>query len=223
MIRLMGTRESRRQRGRRSGLFLVARTIRELREARITANVSQPALARELDWSQARLWRMENGKLADAGVVTLSEMAAALGLALSVNLYPAGDPIRDRGQQALGHRFDATLSARWQVTSEALLPGGGHRAWDRLLRLRDVPTHLVGADLETRIRDIQHLVRRTRLRERDGQVDAVLVVLSDTAANRRLVDELRSALGSDYGTRPREILRYLRAGTRLPGSGVVLL
>lgn len=85
------------------------------------------------------------------------------------------------------------------------------------------PPYLVGVDLETRIRDTQALVRRTRGRERDGRVDAVLVVVSDSAVNRRLVDELRRALGGGYLTQPREIARSLRAGERLVGGGVLLL
>ena len=94
----------------------------------------------------------------------------------------------------------------------------------QLLRLKDVtPRHLVGVDIETRIRDIQELVRRTRLRERDGETDAILIVLSDSAVNRRLVDQLRDALGPGYATSPRLILRALRAGERLPGSGVILV
>jgi hypothetical protein len=71
--------------------------------------------------------------------------------------------------------------------------------------------------------DLQAIVRRTRLRERDGQVDHILIVLADTAHNRRLIDDLRAALGPAYATPPRAILRALRAGRQLIGSGVVLL
>jgi hypothetical protein len=85
------------------------------------------------------------------------------------------------------------------------------------------PHYLVGVDIETRIRDVQALTRRTRGRERDGEVDAILIVLSDSATNRRLVGDLREALGDEYKSSPREILAALRAGARLPGSGVVII
>jgi hypothetical protein len=103
------------------------------------------------------------------------------------------------------------------MTSETLLPNlGDLRSWDRLRRLTTSLTrHLVGADLETRIRDVQALVRRTRLRERDGGVDAILIVLSDSATNRSLVDQLREALGPDYRTSPRAILGSLRRARRV--------
>lgn len=111
------------------------------------------------------------------------------------------------------------------MTDETLLPlPGDRRSWDKLLgRSTATPRHLVGVDLETRIRDIQALVRRTRERERDGGVDQILLVLSDSATNRRLVGQLREALGPDYATSPRALLRALRDGSALPGAGIVLL
>lgn len=148
-----------------------------------------------------------------------------LGYEVSVGLHPVGDPVRDKGQLACGRRFNAVLSDRWRVTDETLLPGAGEqRAWDKLLRLLDAtPRHLVGVDIESRVRDVQALVRRTRGRERDGQVDHILVVLADTAHNRRMVHELRTSLGPEYASGPRRIMAALRKGEPLPGSGVVLL
>ena len=74
------------------------------------------------------------------------------------------------------------------------------------------------------MRDIQALVRRTRQRERDGQADAILIVLADSATNRRLVGELRASLGPnyrDFGARG-FMARYAPVNA-LAGSGVVLV
>ena len=181
-------------------------------------------MADELQCSQSTICRIEANELDGVTVSRLSEMASILGLELAMTLHPVGDPIRDKGQQALGSRLDAVLSPQWFGTSEALLPMPGDlRSWDRLLRLRGPEPCLVGVDLETRIRDVQALVRRTRLRERDGGVDHILIVLSDSATNRRLVGELRQALGPAYSTSPRAILAALRAGRPFPGSGVILI
>jgi hypothetical protein len=76
---------------------------------------------------------------------------------------------------------------------------------------------------ESRVWDVQALVRRTRGRERDGNVDHILIVLAYTAHNRRVANELRTLLGPDYPSGQRRILAALRRGERLPGSGVVLL
>ena len=187
--------------------------------------ISQRTMARELGISQPRLWRIEQDDGDEVSITRLCEMASLLGLEPSLTLHPIGDPIRDKGQQAVGKRFDALLSPAWSMTTEALLPlPGDLRSWDRLLRLRGVPDrHLVGVDLESRIRDIQDLVRRTRLRERDGGVDEILIVLSDSATNRRLAAQLREALGPRYATSNRALRTALRLGQPLPGSGVVLL
>jgi transcriptional regulator with XRE-family HTH domain len=221
----VSTKETRLLRGRRRGRLLVARLLGDLRTARQIAGLSQSALARELGLDHSNLWRLEAGRLDDVGVVRLAELASLLGYEISLGLHPIGDPLRDKGQLTCGRRFDAVLSDRWRVTDEALLPGAGeHRAWDKLLRLvGGTPRCLVGADIESRVWDVQAIVRRTRLRERDGQVDHVLIVLADTAHNRRHIDELRQALGPAYATSPRAILRSLRAGRPLPGSGVVLV
>ena len=153
-----------------------------------------------------------------------AEMASVLGLELSVGLHEIGDPIRDKGHQALGKRFDSIPSPKWQNMAEVLLPNvGDRRSWDRVLRLLTTPGQVVGVDLETRIRDIQALVRRTRERERDGGVDEILIVLSSSATNRALVDELRTALGPRYSKSPRGILGDLRIGRPIRGCGVVLI
>jgi transcriptional regulator with XRE-family HTH domain len=205
--------------------MLLARSVSELRQARLTAALSHDQLARELGWSPTAVGRFESGQREDIGIVALSEIASVLGYEVSVGLHPIGDPVRDKGQLACGRRFDAVLSDRWRVTGETLLPGAGEqRAWDKLLRLVvSSPRYLVGADIESRVWDVQAIVRRTRARERDGQVDHILIVLADTAHNRRVADELRGALGKDYATGSRRLLRALRLGERLPGSGVVLI
>jgi transcriptional regulator with XRE-family HTH domain len=216
----VSTRESRRQRGRRRGKALTARALQELRAARVTAGVALSEMAGELGCSPSLLWRIEAEQVS-LTIQRLAEMASILGMELSIGLHPIDDPIRDRGHQALIGRFRALLGAQWRVTAETPLPGiGDRRSWDLLLR---VAAQRVGIEAETRIRDMQSLVRRIRQRERDGGVDAIVLVLSDSAMNRRLVGELREVLGPAYATSPRLLLGALRAGAPLPGSGVVLV
>ena len=148
-------------------------------------------------------------------------MAAGLGLELSAGLHPAGDPIRDKGHQALITRFRAMVGAAWRIAAEVPFPTPGDpRTWDLILR---VAGQIVGVEAETRIRDVQALARRIHQREANGGVTAILVLLADTATNRRLVDQLREALGPSYQTQPRDLLAAFRRGQPLPGSGVVLL
>ena len=166
-----------------------------------------------------RYLRFEGGS--DPSVPELAEAGSVLGLQISAAFHPVGEAIRDTGQQALAGRFRQILAPAWRVTAEVLLPNAGdRRSWDLLLRLAG---QLVGVELETRVRDVQWLTRRIRERERDGGVDYVLVVLSASAHNRRVLPELREALGVEFGTSPRGILGALREGRPIPGSGVILL
>lgn len=218
-------RETRLERGRRRGKLLTTRAIGELRTARNVAGLTHAEVARAIGMDRSIVTRLEHGAFDDLGIVRLSEIASVLGYEVSLGLHPIGDPVRDKGQLACGRRFDALLSDRWRGTDETLLPGTGEqRAWDKLPRLVDAaPRYLVGVDIESRVWDVQAIVRRTRLRERDGQVDHILIVLADTAHNRRIADELRSGLGPDYQTGARSLLGSLRRGERLAGSGVLLV
>jgi hypothetical protein len=204
---------------------LISTVLKELEQKRVEATISQGLLASARGTSQSSMARVLTNQRADIGLIELSEVASVLGMELFVRVYPIGDPVRDKGQLAAGRRFDACLSGRWLVMDEAPVAGpGDERSWDKSLRLKDAqPTHVVGVDIESRVHDIQAIVRRTRLRERDGRADAILIVLSDTAHNRRIVDDLRHSLGESYATPPRVIMRALREGSQLLGSGVVLI
>lgn len=217
----MATRETRLQRGRRLGTQTLRRLINELRDERQLAGLSQRALANQLGISQAELSRLEQFGFSAVPLIRLSEMASVLGLELSASLHRKGDAVRDSGQQAAVKRILECVSPAYVVSREALLPNvGDQRSWDILLRLESL---LVGVEVETRVRDMQALVRRIRERERDGGVDDVLLVLSDTSHNRELVGQLTEALGPRFRTPPKLILAALRAGRPLPGSGVILI
>jgi transcriptional regulator with XRE-family HTH domain len=216
----MATRETKRERGRRRARWLISEALASLRKQRLLLGVSQQSVAKELGCAQSQVWRTESGDVA-VTVQRLAEMASVLGMELGLGVHLLGDPIRDKGQQALIQRFKAVLAPAWQVSHEALLSiSGDGRAWDLLLRLA---RHSVGVECETRIRDIQAIARKIHGRERDDDADRILVVLSDSTTNRRLADQLREALGARYATSPRVILAALRAGQPLPGSGVVLV
>jgi transcriptional regulator with XRE-family HTH domain len=218
----MATRQTRLDRGRRRGRFVAGRLVGELQAARQTLNVSQRTLARELGCAQSEVWRFENLVKADAlSLVRIAEIASLLGLELAASLHPIGDPIRDRGHQALLARFRTRLSPSIRVVAEAPMPlPGDRRSWDMLLRIVD---QLVGLEAETRVRDVQSLTRHVRERERDGGVDELLLVLAESVVNRRLLPQLLDALGPRFSTSPRAVLRALGEGRPIPGSSVLLI
>jgi len=216
----MGTREGPAARGRRRGREISHKLLAEVRNARVGADVSGRAVAARLGWSEARYRRFESGRR-QATIGDMAAVGAVLGLDFTAHFYPSGKPIRDKGHQALIGRFRAILAAAWQVAAEMSLPAAGDsRSWDLGLRL---VSQRVGVEAETAIRDVQRLVRRMRDRERDGGMDAIVLVLADTRSNRSLLPELREALGPEFATSPRAVLRALREGRPVPGSGVILL
>jgi hypothetical protein len=117
--------------------------------------------------------------------------------------------------------FRSVLSDAWRVAAEVPLPTlGDRRSWDLLLRM---PGQLIGIEAETRLRDIQGFVRRVREREREGGANTILIVLAESAHNRRVLPQLLEALGPRYSTSARVLLKALREGKPLAGSGVVLI
>jgi transcriptional regulator with XRE-family HTH domain len=219
----MGTKETRLQRGQRRGQELTRTTLAQLRDARVTLGISQAALAEQIGITQASVSLLEAGKLGEVSLVRLAEIASILGLEPSLTLHPVGPPIRDKGHEALIARFRRQIGTGWKVTRETAFPAEGDpRWWDLLLRLPR-ERYLVGVEAETRIRDLQALVRRMKERARDGGADHVVILLSDTATNRRLIREFRDALGPEFNSSPAAILAALRDPAPLPGSGVILL
>ena len=150
-------------------------------------------------------------------------MLAALGLELSVRAYPAGEPIRDSAHAALLDRLRRRLhpALRWQT--EVPLPDPRERrAWDALVTGRDATgAWRLGVEAETRPRDLQALERRLALKERDGAVDAVLLLLGNTRHNRHLT-RVAPSLVDRLPVPGRRALELLAAGAR-PEAGAVLL
>lgn len=217
----MSVRESRLERGKQLSAEVVRTLLARIKEARLEANLSQAALAKRLGWTQTRYSLFER----NVAPVTLEDTclaAAMLGFKPKFELYRVDEGLRDQGHTRLIARLRALISPLWHVTLEAPFPLlGDLRSWDLLIRL--ATTYRVGVEAETRLRDIQELVRRIRQRELHGGVDAIVIVLSDSGHNRRQVDDLRAALGSDYQTPTDELIDALRAGRSLKGSGVLLL
>jgi len=177
-------------------------------------------MADALGCSPTSYRRLESGEVA-ASLPDFAGAAALVGLELSASFYPAGQPIRDKGHQALIRRIRTVIAPRAAVFAEAPFPGFHDlRSWDLLVRIGD---QRIGIEAETRIRDLQQLVRHMRERVRDGGVDIVVLFLADTRFNRALITELRLALGSNFTGRPKDVIDCLREGRALAGGAVVLI
>jgi hypothetical protein len=83
------------------------------------------------------------------------------------------------------------------------------------------PAVQVGFELESRLLDAQAVTRRAALKQRDAGLACLVLVLSDTAANRRSVAAAGPTLRAAFPLGGRAVLWALRAG-RAPSAGGIL-
>jgi len=192
---------------------------REIHNARLAHGLSQAAVARSARIAQSYVSDVERGRQLAVPLATIARVAAAVGLEVSLRAFPGGQPFRDRAHIRLLERFKAATGSAWRWTSEAPLPiPGDQRAWDRLMRGDGV---VIGVEAETRPTDMQVLQRRLALKKRDGGVDLVILVLSNSEWCRRLVrlNDLQAA----FPVPGRVALDALARGRAPGGDSLVLI
>jgi transcriptional regulator with XRE-family HTH domain len=207
--------------GRRVAKRLAAEFGRELLTARLGAGISQRAAAAAAGMSHSQFGRIERAEIRSLMFDQASRAAAAVGLRLVVKTYPDGDPARDAGHLALLERFRKRLpsGAEWR-TEVPMAIAGDRRAWDGWARVR---TRTAGCEAETRLTDAQALERRTALKQRDGNVDIVLLVIADTTANRRFLEQHREQLRGMLPLDSRQVFEAFRRGDLPERSGIVIV
>jgi transcriptional regulator with XRE-family HTH domain len=194
---------------------------REIRIARRGLGVSQQEAGARVGMSHAQFGRVERATLEQVTVVQLSRACAAVGLRLIVRAVPGGDPPLDAGQLALLGRLRRELAATIRMVTEVPLPiAGDRRAWDAMLRM---PDDAVAVEAETRITDLQALERRCALKQRDGRIQRLILLIADTRANRGVLSLHREVLRPRFPLEPRQLLGDLRRGQLPAQSGIVVL
>jgi hypothetical protein len=183
--------------------------------------LGQADVARALRTSRFHVSRLERGTLANMGVVELAQFGAAVGLRLHARYYPAGGGLRDVGQLDLLRRFRARIGDRWSWQLEAPLNiPGDLRAFDAVLR--NSHTSIV-VEAITRLRDAQSQLRSATLKQRDGGVGRLVLLVRKSDANRRALAEAGDLISTAFPLRTRASLAALQEG-RDPGeNGIVLL
>jgi transcriptional regulator with XRE-family HTH domain len=216
----MTTSERARDRGRRRSRTLRAALGQELRDARIAAGLSQRTVARLAGMSQSTVSHTERGLRPDLSIDEASVLCAILGLSLFLRAYPEGPPVRDAASLRLIERFLSGVSPAFRGRREVPVAGAGDlRAWDLAL---EGPA-IVAVDAETRLTDVQSLLRRLQLKQRDSGIDCIVLLVSATRHNRAVINLHRLALASILPLGTRQIMRALRRGEAPPASGIVLL
>jgi transcriptional regulator with XRE-family HTH domain len=183
--------------------------------------LSLRAVGRAVGISESQVSRVERGLVEGVSVIDLARLHAVVGLDLSLKSYPAGQPIRDEAHIALLEDFRAHLhrSLTWAVEVPLPIPGD-QRSWDALIT---GPGWRYGVEAETAPRDSQSIARRTQLKQRDGRVDGVLLVLRRTVQTRRFLAEATGHLRETFPTQGERALELLQVGVDPGGSAVVVL
>lgn len=217
----MANRERPRDRGARRADEALALLGKEARAARIAADLTQSSVADTVKLDRTWISRFE---LAHAHGITLRaafEIAAVVGLDISVRTYAAGDPIRDVAQVRLLERLHRQLASTIGWETEVPLPSmGDQRAWDGMLR---IGPERWGVEAETRIGDLQARARSLQLKRRDGGVDGVILLLGDSRHHRSLVKDHPMLFEGLCPVPGQDALEALRAGRPPRGDALILL
>jgi transcriptional regulator with XRE-family HTH domain len=193
----------------------------EIRDGRLAAGISQGVAGRAVGMSHAQYGRIERGVLPNVTLAQLCLACTAVGKKLVVRAYPDGEPVRDAAQLALLGRLRSELPPSVGWRTEVPLPRPGDlRAWDAVIR---VAGGELAVEAETRLTDIQALERRIGLKMRDSQIDRVILLVNESATNRRVVRTHREDLRAMFPLERREVMAALRSGACPAENGLVLL
>jgi transcriptional regulator with XRE-family HTH domain len=192
--------------------------------ARIGAGLSIRDAAAASGASHQQLLRFERGELDRVSIADVGAWCAVVGLDLSLRAYPAGDPIRDRAQLALLERFRARLNPSLRWRTEVPLPiERDLRAWDAEVSGAAPTPWRLRVEAETNVADGQALERRIQLKIRDDPVGHLILLVSETRANRQAMRLLRDGLRETFPLDARATMTALTAGRDPGGSGIVIL
>lgn len=216
----MPTRERLSALGTARGLRLVRQLGDELRHARLVAGLSQARVAAAAGVTQGIISRVERGVAPFPDIVEAARVARIVGLELSVRCFPASGQLRDAAHIALIQRLLQRIGAGIRYMLEAPIQPGDQRAWDVLLI---VGKTRIGVVAETRIRDLQALLRRENLKQAEGNVDYLLLLVANTRHNRAALAEAGAALRDSFPLGPRAVLTRLGRGEAPDGNGIVIL
>ena len=219
MLLDVASRERAVHRGTRRGERLVREFGDELREARLASGLTQAAVAHAVGCSWSEITRIERGARPTLSLMSAARLMSVLGRELTVRSYPAGPPIRDAAHVSLLRRLKERVSPqlRWRL-EVPVADSGDARAFDAVLEARGVR---IAIEAETRVRDVQALLRRVQLKLRDGRVDRLVVVVRATRANRAAIEVAAPLLRDALPAGSRACLRAL-AHAEDPGANGLL-
>jgi len=194
---------------------------RSIRAARVRLRLRQDDVAKLAEVSRRVVSELENGHAGDLRLSDLDRVAAVVKLRLLVNLHLARGDLSSLGDVAHASLVDAVaqiLQANgWETRFE---PTGGAGSIDllafhpgtRMLLVVEVKSRLV--DLQRTLRDLGHRTSSARVAaEQYGWKPlgvSRLLVVGETATQRRIVRNHAALFGSAFPVRTTEVKRWLK-------------
>lgn len=200
---------------------LAARIGDDLRAARHVRGLTIRELAAAIGSSTSEISRRELGRSPGLTGERLAVHGAAIGLKLSLSLWPTGGGLRDAAQARYIAAFVARVGRAWRVQLEAPIQVAGDlRAIDVLLVRGDVR---LAVEVITRLADLQAQLRAAQLKARDFGATRLILVVAATHANRRALDAARGSLVEAFDLDTRRVMRDLTRGADPGRDAIVVL
>lgn len=218
----MSTRVVAADQGRRAAAHAQRELLRDLRDRRLALGLSQQAVAGAAGIGRSMLGRIERGEIDAPDITDLGAMAAVLGLALRIAMYPQGQPIADRVQLRLLAAFRDCMPQSMGWRTEVPLPhAGDRRAWDAVVSPPEGWTALEGI---SRLGAVDATIRRAKLKLRDdARIERLVLIILDTNRNRAALAAAGPTIRDDFPLDTRAVLTALRSGHAPAANGVVVL
>lgn len=193
----------------------------ELRDARLARGVRQAEVARAATSSVSHVSRVELGLLPNLSIADAVRHGAVVGLKFHARFYPAGGGLRDAAQLDLLRRLRVRIGDRWRWQLEAPLNiAGDLRAFDALISNEQTT---VAIEAITRLRDAQAQLRAANLKQRDGNVARLVLLIKGTQHNREALASAADVLATTFPLGTRATLNALSEGADPGDNGIVLL
>jgi transcriptional regulator with XRE-family HTH domain len=193
----------------------------EIRLARRRLGLSLQFVSRAVGISASELSRIERGLADWVSLLVLCQLCAVVGLDLSAKAYPGGPPIRDAQHRRLLGKLRLLLHSALSWSLEVPLPGPSEqRAWDALIRGAG---WRYGVECELNPLDGQAVLRRLALKQRDGMVDGLILLLPETRQTRLFRREFTDELAAAFPIRSVIALKCLAVGRDPGGNAVIVL
>ena len=194
----------------------------ELRNARLAAGLTLRDVADAIGVSASFVLKCERGLPPGARPEVLATHAAAVGMRARIRVYPDGEPLRDAAQLRLLARLRERIGGRAVLRAEqpVTTDPADRRAFDAVLEL---PGCRCAIECISRLHDCQAQLRQLHLKQRDGGVDRLIVVVGATRHNRPALREIEAAVAPTFPLDTRQVLRALRDGRDPGANGIILL